>query len=45
MQLKNIQNDLREQNVFKKREMTATLKEWNAITMISKNITHENVIS
>ena len=34
MQLMNIQNDLREQGVFRKKKTQATLREESAITVI-----------
>ena len=43
MQLMNVQDDLREQSVFKERETQATSREESAITVIFQNTSHENV--
>ena len=39
----NIQNDLREQSVFKKEKTQVTSREESAITVISQSISHRNV--
>ena len=43
MQLTDVQNNLREQSIFKKRETQVTSREESAITVIFQNTSHENV--
>ena len=45
MWLKNIWDDLKRLNIFKRKRTVVTLKEWNVITVKSKNIMYETVAS